>query len=249
MYLQIKDLNIYFQKTGKGKVLIMLHGWGLDVSTFWGVVELLKDKYTIYLIDLPGFGRSSLPKNAYAVSDYAEIIKEFISKEKLEKPIILGHSFGGRIAIKLTSKYPELVDKLILEDAAGIKPRRDLLKPVFYIGSGIFKYLMPNIFNLKERIRYKFYSSLESDYLNAGVLKDTLTNILAEDLTPDLKKIDTETLLIWGEKDATGEASLENGKKMYRFIKNSRIEIIDDAGHSPHLDKPERFAYYVKDFS
>lgn len=249
MYLKINDLNIYFQKIGKGKNLIMLHGWGQDVSTFWNVVDLLKDKYTIYLIDFPGFGRSDTPQHPYTISDYAEIVREFMLKEKLKKPIILGHSLGGRIAIKLSSRYPELIDKLILESTAGLKPRRDLLKPIFYFSSKFLNYLMPNVFNLKEKIRYKIYSLLESDYLKAGILKPTLTNILKEDLTNDLKKINVETLLIWGEKDPTKEASLTNGKRMYQLINNSRIEVFEDVGHFPHLEKPERFAYYVKDFS
>lgn len=249
MYLQIKGLNIYFQKTGKGKVLIMLHGWGQDVSTFWGVVQLLKDKYTIYLIDLPGFGRSDSPKNPYTIYDYSELIKEFILKEKLNKPIVLGHSFGGRVAIKLFSSYPKLVDKLVLEDSAGIRSKTGFLKILVYVSVKIFHYLIPNIFNLKDRIRYKFYKKLGLDYINAGILIDTFKNILNEDLSGDLKKIDAETLLIWGEKDPTGETSLKNGKKMYQLINNSRIEVFEGVGHFPHLEKPEKFAYYVKDFS
>jgi len=249
MYLKINDLNIYFQKIGKGKNLVMLHGWGKDVSTFWNVVDLLKDKYTIYLIDLPGFGRSDPPKGAYTALDYAETVREFILKKNLSKLTVLGHSFGGRIAIKLVAKYSELVDRLILEDSAGIKPRRDLIKYVFYFFSKLFRYLLPNLFNFKNIIRHRFYSFLESDYLNAGLLKTTLKNILAEDLTKDLKKINIETLLLWGENDPTEEASLSNGKKMYQLIKNSRIEIFEDTGHFPHIEKSERFSYYVKDFS
>lgn len=249
MYLQIKGINIYFQKTGKGKALLMLHGWGQDVSTFWGVIDFLKDKYTIYLLDLPGFGRSDAPKSPYTVSNYSEVIKEFILKEKLNKPMVLGHSFGGRIAIKLFSNYPKLVGKLILEDSAGIRSKSGPFRILVYVPAKIFHYLIPNIFNLKDKIRYKLYKKLELDYVNAGVLIDTFKNIVNEDLSDDLRKINAETLLLWGEKDSTGEASLKNGKKMYQLIYNSRIEVFESVGHFPHLEKPERFAYYVKDFS
>lgn len=249
MYLIINNHNIYYQKIGKGKDLIMLHGWGNDVSSFWGVTDLLKDDFTLWLIDLPGFGRSDTPKTPFKMVDYANTIEEFIKSQKLNKPILLGHSLGGRTAIKLAS-HPEggnVVSKLVLEASAGIKPKRDVFKTLIYPLAKL-SHFIPNIFNLKERLRILFYKSLESDYVNAGKMKLTLKNILEEDLTPDLGKIKNETLLIWGEKDPTKEASLKNGKKMYKLIKNSRIEVMDNVGHFPHLEKPAEFARLVKDF-
>ena len=248
MYIDINNQNIYYQKLGRGKNLILLHGWKQDVSSFWGISENLKKDFTLWLIDLPGFGRSENPKLPFSVSDYAEIIKGFIEKLNTGKPALLGHSVGGRIGIKLASTYPNLLSKLILEDSAGIRPKRDIPKFLFYIIAKTFKYLIPNIFNLKEKIRISFYKSLESDYLTAGDLKETFTKVLNEDLAFDLPKIKTETLLIWGEKDPTLEASLENGKKMYKLIENSKLVVIENVGHFPHLEKPERFTYYVKDF-
>jgi pimeloyl-ACP methyl ester carboxylesterase len=248
MYIQVNNQNIYYQKVGKGKNLILLHGWKQDVSSFWGVVEQLKDQFTIWLVDLPGFGRSDAPKSAFSVSDYADTINEFIKQLKIDDPTLLGHSVGGRIGIKLAAKYPNTLNKLILEDSAGIRPKRDLPKIIFYTTAKIFKYLVPNIFNLKEKLRVKFYKSLESDYLTAGELKETFTKVLNEDLTVDLPKVKTNTLLIWGEKDPTLEASLKNGRKMYQLIENSKLAIIENVGHFPHLENPERFIYYVKDF-
>lgn len=247
MYINISGQQIYYQKLGKGKNLIMLHGWGQDVSTFWGVAEQLKSDFTIWLIDLPGFGRSEAPKHPFTVLDYAEIIEQLIKKNKIKVPILLGHSLGGRIAIKLASHPGGVISKLILEDAAGIKPKRDVLKFLIYPLSKLVHFF-PNWLNLKEKLRHYFYKSIEADYINAGSLKETLTNILQEDLTADLPKIKADTLLIWGEKDPTQEASLKNGKKMYQLIKNSRIEVLEDVGHFPHLEKSELFVYWVKQF-
>lgn len=249
MYSNIYGLKIYYQEAGSGRNLIMLHGWGQDVSTFWGLIPLLKNNFKIYLIDLPGFGRSDLPQKAFTTSDYAQIVKEFIEEKNIKEPILLGHSLGGRVAIKLAAKYPKLIDKLILEDAAGIKPKRDLFKTFIYPLAKIFHYFMPNFFNIKNKLRYSFYKTLESDYLNVGKLKGTLRNILSEDLISDISSIRNESLLIWGENDQTKEASLRNGKKIYRMIENSRIEVFDGVGHSPHLEKPNLFSYYVKDFA
>ncbi len=248
MYITINGQNIYYQKIGGGKPLIMLHGWGQDVSTFWQNAKGLEDKFTIFLIDLPGFGRSDLPKKTFTVTDYAEIVKKFIEKMALKKVNLLGHSLGGRIAIKLAMKNPKLLDKLILEDSAGIRPKKGFITSVSYVFSKFFNLFFPNIFNLKEKIKYGFYSSIGSDYLTTGKLKETFKNIIGEDLTHQLPKVQTDTLLLWGENDQTEEASLENGKKMYHLIPNSRIEIFEGVGHFPHLEMPERFTNFVKDF-
>jgi pimeloyl-ACP methyl ester carboxylesterase len=245
MYQTINNQNIYYQKIGRGKDLILLHGWGQDVSTWWGITDLLKEDFTLWLLDLPGFGRSDLPKKPFKVSDYSETVIKFIKQNKIKKPILLGHSHGGRTGLKLAAMEPDLIDKLILEDASGIKPKKGVFKSIVY-PIAKFSHLIPNFFNLKEKLKQSFYKSVEADYMNAGALKETLKAILEEDLTPDLSKIKSETILIWGEKDRS--VSLKDGKKMYRMIENSRIEVLDDVGHFPHLENTERFVYWVRNF-
>lgn len=247
MYITVNNQLIYYQKVGKGKDLILLHGWGQDVSTFWPIIDGLKDNFSLWMIDLPGFGRSELPKKPFKVRDYAETIKDFIEVQKIKKPDLLGHSLGGRVAIKLASHYPNLIDRLVLEDSAGILPKENRLKQFTYlIGAKAVKYLLPNIFGVKDRLRYRVYSSLESDYLQAGEMKETLQHTIKEDLTPDLKKIPQKTLVIWGEHDKT--VTVSYGKKMYRLVPNAQLEVIDNAGHFPHLEDSKRFLHYVTDF-
>lgn len=246
MYLDINGGKIYYQKVGKGRDLIILHGWKQDVSSFWEVSEKLKDSFKIWLIDLPGFGRSDESKQSFTILDYAKIIFGFISKNKIKNPILFGHSLGGNVSIKLAALHPKLIDKLILEDSSGIRPQNNPFKLLLYLLAKIFHYLIPNIFGIKDKIRHKLYQKLESDYFNAGNLKGTLINILNEDLTDDLPKIRCETLIIWGENDQV--VKLKYGKKMYQLISDSKIEIIENSGHFPHLENPERFVYYVKLF-
>ncbi len=252
MYTTVNNQQIYYQKIGQGKDLVMLHGWANDVSSFWQVTQELKDDFTVWLIDLPGFGRSENPKKPFTVTDYAETIRQFIGELKIKQPIILGHSHGGRTTIKLVAKYPEIADKIILEDAAGIRPKKDTTFYVLYLASKIFNFLLPEVwlFNkVRNRIRYWFYKDLESDYLSAGSLKKTLVNIIKEDLSSDIKKIKTDTLLIWGENDQNVESDLTAARKMYKWIAKSRLEIIEGAGHHPHIDNPKMFVYWVKDFA
>lgn len=246
MYCEVAGQNIYFQKIGKGKDLILIHGWGADVSTFWPVVDYLKKDFTLWLIDLPGFGRSNLPKETFTISDFAEIIAEFIKTNNIKKPAVLGHSYGGKIGIKLAADYPDLIDKLILEGAAGIKPAKNLLQILIFPLAKIANLVLPNVGNYRERIRTKLYKRLESDYKDSGNMKDIFVNTLKEDLTADLPKIQTETLIIWGEKDRA--VPLKYGKIMFQLIKNSKLVILEGIGHFPHIKWPERVAYAVKDF-
>ncbi len=246
MYINLKGQNVYYQTIGEGKNLILLHGWKQDVSTWWEISEFLKKDFKLWLIDLPGFGRSDPPPNNFNVKNYADCVADFIRINKISKPILLGHSVGGNISLKLTILYPNLIDKLILEDSSGIRPNRGFKRNSIFFFAKLFHYLFPNIFNLKDKIRNKLYFKLEADYINAGNLKGTLINILNEDLTNELSQIKNATLLIWGENDQS--VKLKYGKIMYKLIPNSQIEILENVGHFPHLENPKLFAHYVKDF-
>lgn len=248
MYIKVGNQEIYYQKLGSGKDLIMLHGWKQDVSTFHNVAQELKKDFTLWLIDLPGFGRSENPKNPFTVKDYADTVYEFIKENKLKKPYLLGHSLGGRTAIKLAATHLDLLGKLVLEDAAGIRPKQDPIKYLIYPVAKIVKSIIPNFFNLREKLRRIVYKKLESDYLNAGSLKSTLTNILKEDQTNELSRIKNKTLIVWGENDNLNETTTANARKMYTEIKNSKLEFIENAGHFPHLENPQKFLYFVTDF-
>lgn len=246
MYTKIGGLNVYYQKVGHGGNLVMLHGWGNDVSTFWPTVEFLKDNFTLWLLDLPGFGRSDIPKKTFDTNDYAEILEQFLKINKIKKPSLLGHSFGGKVCIKFCANFGNLVDKLILLGSSGIKPDPSFKRILIFPLAKFFHFLIPDIFNLKIILRKKFYRKIESDYENAGVMKDTLLKTLNEDLTEDLKKIKNQTLIIWGEKDRA--IPLRYGRRMYQMIKNSKLIILEEKGHFLHIHDPERFSCFVKEF-
>lgn len=246
MYITLNGQSIYYQKLGEGKDLIMLHGWKQDVSTFHSISEDLKKHFTLWLIDLPGFGRSENPKQAFTITDYAEIVAEFIKDNKLEKPHLLGHSVGGNVAIKLAAEKGELINKLVLESSSGIRPKRGISKIPIYLLAKAFHYLVPNIFKIKDKIRHLVYWKLESDYINAGGLKNTLTNILNDDLTSILPKIKNQTFLIWGVNDQ--QVNIKYAKIMYRKIPNSKLEILDNTNHFPHTENSGKFLYFVLDF-
>ena len=112
--MNIKDVNINFIQYGnkKGKNVVLLHGWGQNISMMDPIGKRLEKDFHITNIDLPGFGNSSEPTYGYTIYDYYEVIDELLTKLKIDNPILIGHSFGGRIAIVYAAK--KKVDKLVL---------------------------------------------------------------------------------------------------------------------------------------
>lgn len=230
--MKIDNMEIYFEKEGYGKDIILLHGWGCSHETFFSLKEHLKKDFTVWVLDLPGFGKSEEPKRVYSVIDYMACLRLFIRQNKINAPILLGHSFGGRIAIKYASYYD--IPKLILVDSAGLKKRsvKNYLK--------IFVYKILKKLHIKNGLGSKDYKA------STGLMKNVLVNVVREDLKKDLKKIKTDTLIIWGENDL--ETNLSMGQKMAKLIVNSGIVVIPKAGHFPFIEKEEYFNYVIDSF-
>ncbi|MBU4368853.1 alpha/beta hydrolase [Patescibacteria group bacterium] len=283
----IDGLKINYKQIGDGNIpIILLHGWGVSSDKYTETAkELLRFtiydlRFTIFIPDLPGFGKSDNPPEAWEVNDYVEFIKEFqvqlgsrASKSNLEaelpskKIILIGHSFGGRIAIKFAAKYPEKLKALILTGAAGIKHPPTIKQKLFFAlakgGKVIFSLPLINYFKKPaQKLLYKIIR--EKDYYEAhGVMKETFKKIIAEDLAPFLEKISafgaapaggqgsaaggkTPTLLVWGGKDKS--TPLSDGKFMHFKIQNSKFKIIFNANHSLPYQYPEKFANIVMEF-
>lgn len=250
MKVNIEGLEIYYIVEGKGPSILLLHGWGANIDTMRPIFNLLKDDFKVYAIDFPGFGRSEKPKKVYGVYDYARITKKFIDEIGMKEVILIGHSFGGRVSIVLSSQYKDLIQKMVLVDSAGLIPKRG---PKYYLKVYSFKTLrfLYNIFffwiDEKERME-KFYRKFGStDYQDAsGIMRKILVKVVNEDLEPHLKDIEASTLLIWGEKDISTPVYM--GEIMEKKIKDSGLVILQGAGHYSYLDDFGRFSIIIKTF-
>jgi len=242
----IKDLLISYNIQGDGeKTLLFLHGWGSNKEIWQGCIrELENERISLYAIDLPGFGASQIPLKPMTVGDYAEIVAEFIKKLELKNVILIGHSFGGRIGIKLVSMRPELIEKLVLVDSAGFAMdanKKNLANAAAKIVKPIFK---PKFM---QGLRKKIYKQIGSDYAEtSGTMTATYVKTIEEDLTEDLKKITVPTLIIFGEDDTVTPVSY--GEKMHSLVPNSKFKILKQAGHFSFLDKPEEFVEVLNKF-
>jgi len=252
--IPIGNLNINYKIAGEGPAILVLHGWGGSSDSWISVQTLLEIAgFKVIIPDLPGFGKSAVPPIPWRIRDYTNFINDFIKEvnsEITESFFLLGHSFGGRIAIRFTAEYPEKIKSLILCDAAGIKPKpgfkTNMIFLIARIGNAIFT--PKHLIRFKDWARNFFYASLRNkDYVKAkGIMRETIQKILEEDLFPDLEKIKTKTLIVWGGIDKMVPVKYAHVFK--EKIENSKLEIIPKIGHSPHLETPEKLAEIIIKF-
>ena len=248
MNLDVEKLNYIVE--GQGKDIIILHGWGGSIITVLPIVNILKDKFRVHAIDLPGFGESEEPKEPIDSFEYTNIIKAYMDKMEIKKAILIGHSFGGKLSIILGHKYPELVQKIILVNSAGLIPKRS---PIYYIKIYSFKTLRfiykHFFFWLKDEAKLeKFYKKFGStDYKDSsGVMRKILVTVVNENLLHLLGDIKAPTLLIWGDQDTA--TPLYMGKIMEKNIKDSGLVILEGTGHYSYLDDYQKFTVILRNF-
>lgn len=253
MFIKIKELNIHykvFNKNDSKNNVIILHGWGKDITHYEKICLHLEEKFKVFAIDLPGFGLSSLPFAPWGTKDYAELIADFVRDVQIDSPILIGHSFGGKIVIYLSANKLCDVQKVVLIGSAGIKARKNLIKCCKIYVYKLIKNIatlpvLNEIFGKRiEMYKRKFGSQ---DYRNAsGIMRNILVNSVNEDFRNLLPLIDVPSLLIWGDKDK--ETPLINGQMMHKLIPCSRFVILKNAGHSPYLDDFENFTSQIDKF-
>lgn len=225
----------------KGKTdLIILHGWAHTGALWQNLAGKLDKNIHCYLMDLPAFGSSqALPGNP-SVPEYTETIVKFVKKLDLEKPVILGHSFGGQIALDLATKNPKLIGKIILISPAGIR-RKTLKAALIKKSAKIVKQILPIRLIRQTRPITKFFYS--GDYINANPdQKIVLSNIVKYDLSAKLSSIKVPTHIIWGSEDREIPYM---GKLMNEQIPDSRLSVLYGAGHSPHLSHTDKLAQII----
>ena len=231
--------------------VVFLHGWRSDARVWKPIIERLLRDYArndnilnFYALDLPGFGKSEKPKRDFNLDNYAAVVMGLIKKLQLENVALVGHSFGGRVAIKLSVLEPDLIHKLILVDSAGYrlnKSRNALLRVVAKLFKPFFM-----VFGLK-MLRFRIYRAIGADdYLATPELKQTFLNVINEDLTALLQYIRQETLIVWGGRDE--DTPLVLAMWLKEHIGRSDLVIFHDAGHFSFLDEPDKFVEAVKDF-
>lgn len=243
------DLN--YEEKGSGVPVILIHGWGGSHASLEGLATMLASEgFRTINVDLPGMGASEPPSSPMFMDDYVELIIRLIKKLDLSRPVLVGHSFGGKIGMFLAAKYPAELSKLVLIDASGIKPVKTLKQKITYVIAKVVGVLfwIPPLILLRPVFKFLYYKFIvrELDYLKSGKLKETFKNVINEHINDSLKKIKTDTFIIWGRNDTY--TPLWHGEKINKGIKNSRLEIIDEVGHALPLVYPDVVAKLITNF-
>lgn len=225
--------------------ILVLHGWGKGSDPWINFLQSLSSsEYKIIIPDLPGFGKSNNPSISWDLDNYVEWLNDFIKILNLEKVYLLGHSFGGRVAIKFAVKYPEKISKLVLYEAAGIKHPKTFSQSLFFLISkigNIFSFLP--FYSFFQKVFYKFFVR-KNDYLQAkGTMKKTFLKTTKEDLAPLLRRISVFTMIIWGNQDEI--TPMSDAYLMKKEIPHSDLKIVANQGHGFHREHPEELTKVI----
>lgn len=239
---------IRYRTGGAGEAVLLLHGWGASLDSFRQVFDDLATTFRVVALDFPGHGGSGVPAVGWTVSDYMDCLVSVMDQLGLERPSIVAHSFGGRVAIKLAVARPERVGRLILVDAAGVPPPRSLRFKVKRALVRTAKRVAPYLGPVGAALRRRVYTLVQSkDYAAAvGPMRETFVKVISEDLTGLLPMVMAPTLLIWGDQDQ--DTPPVSGAIMKRLIPRSEFVLLKGAGHFSYIDQFNMFRLLLRKF-
>jgi pimeloyl-ACP methyl ester carboxylesterase len=247
-FIDIDGIRTRYRRIGDGPDVLVLHGWGARIEAVGPIIEALSRQCTVYAPDLPGFGETGPPpRQPWGVTDYASWTRALMTALELRRPSIVGHSRGATIAIKLAAEHPDLVDKLVLVDAAGIKPKRTWRYRRRVATAKLAKYASRALGGPGRRWRERVIErNASEDYKAAREMRPTLVRLVNEDITELLPLVKASTLLVWGDRDDA--TPLSAGQTMERLIPDAGLVVFEGAGHFSYLDERHRFGVVVSHF-
>lgn len=244
MIIKVKQISVNYIDQGGGDVILLLHGWGSNITLFKGIIETLSSEHRVIAPDMPGFGKTAEPPEPWCVDDYVDFVMEFLKQLQIREFSVIVHSFGGRVLFKMNARenLPYAIRKAVLIDSAGIMPKKTLKQKASLrlykmasriMGTKILHFLYPDAV---EDMRKKRGSA---DYNNATpIMRATLVKVVNEDLSPLIGKLSCPTLLIWGDKDTA--TPIEDAKAMEAWIGDAGLVVCEGAGHYSFLEQPAK---------
>jgi pimeloyl-ACP methyl ester carboxylesterase len=248
MQVVTNSLMTQYSRMGKGRVVVLLHGWGDTAAGLSALQKHLSQQYDVIAIDLPGFGGTQPPAEPWGLDEYVQFIKAFLVKLGVtEVYALLGHSNGGAIAIRGVGSGVLNCEKIVLLASAGIrneyKGRNKALSILTKTGKLVTTPLPKSV---KDKLRRKTYQAVGSDMLVAEHLQETFKRVVTDDVRADAAQILVPALLIYGEQDQA--APVWYGEQFHELMNESTLEILPGAGHFVHLDRPADVQKAVTEF-
>ena len=256
-FIKILGYNIRyikFDRPESKKTIVLLHGLGASAER-WSELWPLLTKYNVVIPDLIGFGYSEKPLIEYTVEFFIRSLEEFFKEMQIHKPIIIGSSFGGQLALEYSLTHKDFFEKIILVSPAGT-----LEKPTYVLSQYIFSGLYPTTENVHRAFEmmannkeYVVDLATVKDYVNRMRLPNAkyslISTLLAmrkdQSLRKRLAEIDIPTLVIWGRNDTT--IPVEN-IEYFKQMPNGKTLIMEECGHTPYVEKPFEFYQIIEKF-
>lgn len=241
MIKKINGININYIMYGKtgGKDIVFLHGWGQNIEMMKMLGDPFSKEYRITILDLPGFGESDEPKSAWTVFEYVDCLYQLFEQLKIQKPILVGHSFGGKLALLYASMHE--INKLVL-----LAPTYKKEVQKISLKTKILKFLKKiPVLNKAEEFAKKHIGS--TDYRNASpVMRQILTQHVNTDITDECKKISVPTLIIWGTMDLA--VPYERASELEALIENSGVVTYEGCTHYAYLERLDQTIRVLSSF-
>lgn len=231
--------------------VVILHGWNLSKATFFPLTDAFtKAGFRVHSLDFPGFGKEKAPDRPWHIVDYAEFLKRYFDTHHMRKAVVVGHSFGGRVALKFVQLYPSFVSHVVLSGTPGFSPvlKRKMLFFFIMAKIGAVIFSIPPLSLFKEWARRFLYDASGSrEFFKAeGSMRQTFKNIVVDDLLLPMQSVTVPCLLLWGEFDVMVPLSIMH--RMAEVMPTAKINVIPEADHGVPFKQPQVFVSYVQAF-
>lgn len=244
MIKKIDEIPVNYIDEGEGEIILLLHGWGANITLYRSVIDTLKQTGRVIAPDMPGFGKTPEPPAPWCVDDYVDFVLKFIASFDIKKLSVVVHSFGGRVFFKMNARenLPFTIDRAVLIDSAGILPKKTFWQKV-----SLRCYKLGRAFMSTKAMHFLYPDAVEdmrrkrgsSDYNNATpLMRATLVKVVNEDLEPLMGLVKCPTLLIWGDLDTA--TPIEDARRMERLIADAGLVVCEGAGHFSYAEQPEK---------
>lgn len=252
MIKKIEDIPVNYIDVGEGEIVLLLHGWGANITLYQGIIDTLKQGRRVIAPDMPGFGKTPEPPVPWCVDDYVDFVLKFIASFQIQRLSVVVHSFGGRVFFKMNAKeeLPFTVERAVLIDSAGILPKKTWRQK-----ASLRCYKLGRAFMSTKAMHFLYPDAVEnmrrkrgsSDYNNATpLMRATLVKVVNEDLEPLIHLVKCPTLLIWGDLDTA--TPIEDARRMEELIADAGLVVCEGAGHFSYAEQPVKVNGALKAF-
>lgn len=266
--IEVNGQTIVYQVSGKGPALLLLHSGAWSGIEFKVMTKQLKEDYTVYVVDMPGFGASDKPQVTYSLSYLTNQMNSFVEKFPEDRFHLVGASIGGSVAVQLAANYPDRITSLTLIDPFGfgqdinrtaiIAQVPVLAEAVFYPNRFTFDYVLDHGLVSKDSLTNEYRDELfslsqlpKAGRAKLSVLRSTITmRGVHPDVISSLKsaaeQVEQPTLILWGENDTY--APTQQHERVKEYIPHAQYVSLPEAGHFAHMEVPNAIIDNLRTF-